>query len=392
MIHDELVKRLHEPRRFMQVIAGARQVGKTTLVRQVMESAGLPAHYASADELTLGGDRVWLEQQWEIGRLKAREGNGGALLVLDEIQKIADWSGVVKFHWDNDSNYRVPLKVVLLGSSPLLIQKGLTESLAGRFEVLMMPHWSFVEMRDAFGFSVEQYIYYGGYPGSAGLISDPLRWRRYILDSLFETTISRDILLLNRVDKPALLRQLFGLGCAYAGQILSYQKMLGQLNDAGNTTTLAHYLDLLKNAGMLMGMSKFCGDEIRKRGSSPKLLPLNTALISAQNPLTFEQARSDGDHWGRLVESAVGAHLQNSIANRDIELSYWRERNDEVDYVLRRGKSLAAIEVKSGVRKQTLPGIAAFDRQFKPSRKLLVGGQGIGLEEFLSRPAEYWVG
>jgi len=389
-IHNELLKRLKEKRRFLQVLAGPRQVGKTTVVRQVMEASKIPAHYASADEPSLR-DRTWLEQQWDIARLKAGESKSSALLVLDEIQKVAHWSSVVKLLWDADTHSGVPLKVVLLGSSPLLIQSGLTESLAGRFAVIAVPHWSFTEMREAFGWTLEQYVFYGAYPGAAGLISDPERWRRYILDSLIETTISRDILLLTRVDKPALLRRLFQLGCAYSGQILSYQKMIGQLTDAGNTTTLARYLDLLQGAGMLAGLAKYARGQVRQRGSSPKLQVLNTALMSAQDSRSLTQARHDGDHWGRLVESCIGAHLFNSSFGTNISVTYWRERSHEVDFVLQEGKTTVAIEVKSGSRRESLPGMEAFVRQFKPKRQLLVGGQGIALEEFLSKPASHWL-
>ncbi len=389
-IHDELLKRLKEKRRFLQVLAGPRQVGKTTLVRQVMETAKIPAHYASADEPTLR-DRTWLEQQWDIARLKAGENKSGALLVLDEIQKIPDWSSVVKLLWDADTHSGVHLKVVLLGSAPLLIQSGLTESLAGRFEVIAVPHWSFPEMRDAFGWNLEQYIFYGAYPGAAELIDSPERWRRYIQDSLIETTISRDILLLTRVDKPALLRRLFHLGCAYSGQILSYQKMIGQLTDAGNTVTLAHYLELLQGAGMLAGLAKYSHGQVRQRGSSPKLQVLNTALMSAQDQHSITEARQDGNYWGRIVESCIGAHLFNSSLGTDISVTYWRERNHEVDFVLQKGKTVVAIEVKSGGRRESLPGMEAFARQFKPKRQLLVGGQGIPLEDFLSQPAAYWL-
>jgi len=389
-IHNELLKRLKEKRRFVQVLAGPRQVGKTTVVRQVMEASRMPAHYASADEPTLR-DRTWLEQQWDIARLKAGEGKVGALLVLDEIQKLADWSNAVKLLWDADTHAGVPLKVVLLGSSPLLIQSGLTESLAGRFELIAVPHWSFTEMREAFGWNLEQYIFYGAYPGAAELIDEPQRWQRYILDSLIETTISRDILLLTRVDKPALLRRLFQLGCAYSAQILSYQKMIGQLTDAGNTTTLAHYLDLLQGAGMLAGLSKFARGQVRQRSSSPKLQVLNTALMSAQDGRSITQARHDGDYWGRLVESCIGQHLCNSSFGTTIDVTYWRERNHEVDFVLHHGKTTVAVEVKSGARRESLPGMEAFAREFKPKRQLLVGGQGIALEEFLSKPAAHWI-
>jgi len=389
-IHNELLKRLKEKRRFVQVLAGPRQVGKTTLIRQVMAESKIPAHYASADEPTLR-DRRWLEQQWDIARLKAGESKTGALLVLDEIQKVTDWSSLAKLLWDADTHSGLNLKVVLLGSSPLLIQSGLTESLAGRFEVIAAPHWSFTEMHKAFGWNLVQYIFYGAYPGAAGLIDDPERWRRYILDSLIETTISRDILLLTRVDKPALLRRLFQLGCAYSGQILSYQKMIGQLTDAGNTTTLAHYLELLQGAGMLAGVAKHAHGQIRQRGSSPKLQVLNTALMTAQDQRSLVEARQDGDYWGRLVESCVGAHLVNSSFGTNIGVTYWRERNHEVDFVLQQGKTTVAIEVKSGARREALPGMEAFAKLFKPKRQLLVGGQGIPLEEFLSKPAAHWL-
>ena len=233
----------------------------------------------------------WIAQQWETARLAA--GPHGAILVLDEVQKAVGWSESVKRLWDEDTRAKRPIKVVLLGSAPLLVQQGLTESLAGRFEVLRLPHWSLAEMRTAFDFSVDQYVYFGGYPGAAPLAGEPDRWRRYILDALVETTIARDVLLLTRVDKPALLRRLFELGCRYSGQVLSYTKMLGQLHDAGNTTTLAHYLELLGGAGLLTGLAKFSGRAVRQKGSSPKLQVLNTALMSAQSGLSFEEARAD---------------------------------------------------------------------------------------------------
>lgn len=392
-IYHTLVSRLREPRRFLQVLAGPRQTGKTTLARQAMEALDLPAHYASADAPTLR-ERVWIEQQWDLGRLLALEArkSRGALLVLDEIQKVSGWSAVVKRLWDEDTARNLPLKVVLLGSSPLLMQKGLSESLAGRFETLPVTHWSYSEMKAAFGWSAEECIYFGGYPGAATLINNPARWLRYIIDSLIETTISRDILLMARVDKPALLRRLFQLGCDYSAQVLSYQKMLGQLQEAGNTTTLAHYLDLLSGAGMVTGLPKFAGQRVRQRGSSPKLLVMNTALMSASSPWSFRRARREADFWGRLVESAVGAHLLNSAAGTKIEIFYWRERSLEVDFVLRLGRTVVAIEVKSGRRRESLPGMEAFCKTFRPTRRLLVGKEGIPIEEFLSRPTTDWIG
>lgn len=384
----ELARRLAEPRRFIHVLAGARQVGKTTLVQQVIQRLEVPVRYASGDEPTLRGPE-WIAQQWEATRMTA--GTGEAVLVLDEVQKAVGWSESVKRLWDEDTRAKRPLKVVLLGSAPLLVQQGLTESLAGRFEVLRLPHWSFGEMAAAFSFTVDEYVYFGGYPGAAPLAPDNERWRRYVLDALVETTIARDVLLLTRVDKPTLLRRLFELGAGYSGQVLSYTKMLGQLLDAGNTTTLAHYLDLLEAAGLLRGLPKFAGRAVRQRASSPKLQVLNTALMSVHSRLSFEDARADRMLWGRLVESTVGAHLANAAATGHCELYYWRERNQEVDFVVRSGRTLTAIEVKSGRSRDAASGLAAFTKAYRSARPLLVGGDGVPLEEFLSAPATRWL-
>ena len=374
------------------MLAGSRQVGKTTLAGQAARLSGLPTRHASADEPTLRDDQ-WIQQQWEAARNLADEADTeGALLVLDEVQKVTGWSEAVKHLWDVDTRAGRPLKVVLLGSAPLLVARGLGDSLAGRFEMLRLPHWSFAEMREAFGWSLEQYLFYGGYPGAAPLIRQPGRWTRYIRDSLIEPIISRDVLLLSRVDKPALLRRVLDLGCAYSGQILSFTKMLGQLQDAGNTTTLAHYLDLLSGAGLVTGLQKYAGGVARRRASSPKLQVLNTALMTAQAGITLAQARADRTFWGRLVESAAGAHLANAAATDDCDVHYWRDRNREVDFVVRAGRTLVAIEVKSGRAPETLPGMAAFSEAFQPARKLLVGGDGIDLGTFLSTPVERWLG
>ncbi|MBI3193694.1 MAG: ATP-binding protein [Ignavibacteriae bacterium] len=380
--------RLSEKRRFIQVLSGPRQCGKTTLTRQVIESLKCPAHYASADDPS-PHNKIWIEQQWEIARMKAKD--IGSILVLDEIQKVHSWSETVKKLWDEDSAKKNPLKILLLGSAPLLIQKGLTESLAGRFEIIPLTHWSFKEMHDAFGWTLEEYIYFGGYPGTADLINDHSRWANYVRDALIETTISRDILLLTRVDKPALLRQLFHLGCAYSGQILSYQKMLGQLHDAGNTTTLAHYLQLLHASGMLTGLQKVTTSPIRQRASSPKLQVLNTALISAQFYNSLEDLMRQRNIWGRLVESSVGAHLVNCTVGTKIQVSYWREGTSEVDFVLVDGKKFTAIEVKSGAEKGVIQGMMAFAKLFPHSKKLLVGGDGIHVQEFLETPLQEWL-
>lgn len=381
-----ILSRLRSPRRFIQVLAGPRQSGKTTLATQALKALEMTSHYASADEPSLK-DNAWVEAQWDIARIRSSAGRRrSTLLVLDEVQKIPGWSEVVKRLWDEDSRARRRVKVLLLGSSPLMMQSGLTESLAGRFELIPVPHWSFAEMRDGFGWDLNRFLYFGGYPGAAALVRQQQRWRRYIVDSLIETALSRDILLLTRVDKPALLRQLFQLGCDFSGQILSYNKMLGQLQDAGNTTTLAHYLKLLAGAGLIAGISKFGKRAVRRRSSSPKLQVLNTALMTATSSLGFAAARKDREFWGRLVESAVGAHLLNSVTGTSTEIFYWRERGLEVDFVVRRGKTVVALEVKSGRRPAARRGLEAFSQAFKPTRKLLVGADGIPLEEFLSTP------
>ncbi len=382
---EVLLDRLREPRRYIQVIAGARQVGKTTLALQAADRVEIPHAYASADQPSLRGVD-WIEQQWTRARLLARDHTRGAVLILDEVQKIPEWSESVKGLWDKDTREGLPLQVVLLGSAPLLVQRGLTESLAGRFELLRLPHWSLSEMRAAFGVTLEEYLYHGGYPGAAPLMGDVDRWGAYVRDSLIETTISRDVLLLTRIDKPALLRRLFDLGCRYSGQILSYNKMLGQLHDAGNTTTLAHYLDLLAGAGLLVGLQKYSGSTPRQRASSPKLQVLNNALMTATSELGPEDAAADPSFRGRLVESAIGAHLVNGGSAGAFDVFYWLDRGKEVDFVVRRRDQLTAIEVKSGRSRDARSGLSSFGERYGPVRKLLVGGDGIDVEDFLSRP------
>jgi len=404
---QSLLARIQESRRHMQVVVGPRQVGKTTLVQWALRSSGLPTHYASADEpgsLSEG----WLRQQWEIGRTQAGGAGGtsrgvrkaaaqsrrhvakGAVLAIDEIQKLPNWSEQVKRLWDEDTSARRSLRVILLGSSPLLLQKGLTESLAGRFEALRVTHWSFEEMRRAFRFDLDKFLVFGGYPGAAPLVRDQARWAAYVRDSLVDTTINLDVLQLARIDKPALLRRVFEFTCSHSGQQLSYQKMLGQLQDAGNTVTLAHYLRLLEAAGMVCGIEKFSGDLIRQRGSSPKFQVFNTALTSALVGDEPRKLLASPEVRGRLVESAVGAHLVNAAAVGKCRVFYWRERNLEVDFVVERAGQVIAIEVKSGRRRDGLPGVGAFLKSYPKARPLLVAADGIAIDEFLLKPVEEW--
>lgn len=379
----DILERLVETRKFIQVLAGPRQSGKTTLIQQVMNEIKIPSYYVTTDAIGASSS-VWIEQQWEIARLKLKKEamSKDFLFIIDEIQKIPNWTETIKRLWDEDTISNIPLKLVLLGSSPLLIQKGMTETLAGRFELIRIPHWSFSEMRDAFDYSLNQFFYFGGYPGAAPLIKDEQRWKNYVKDSLIETTVSRDIFMMNRVDKPILLKRLFEFGCQYSGQILSFNKILGQLQDAGNTTTLAHYLELLTAAGMLTGLQKYSSGRIKQRSSSPKFQVLNTALISAQSGESFENARLNFEFWGHLVESAVGAQLINESINTGLEIFYWRERNKEVDFVLKKDDRIIALEIKTGKKEATLPGIDEFSKKYDTYKKYLIGRGGLELEDF----------
>ena len=406
---ETLVRRLSEPPERIVAIFGPRQTGKTTAARQALASIPHEHRYEAIDELKSMeapgpfeevGDVAalpsaerstgWLQYAWERSRRAAWASSRGFVLVLDEIQKISGWSNAVKGLWDADRRSNCPLHVVMLGSAPLLMQAGLNESLAGRFEPIRVTHWSYSEMSEAFGYSLDEYIYFGGYPGAAGRIHDPDRWITYIRESLVEPNIERDVLSMTRVDKPALLRRLFDLGALYSGQELSYNKMLGPLQDAGNTTTLTRYLKLLSDAGLLTGLSKHTQRPASAKSSTPKLNVLNTALMAVASGYTFEEARADRSYWGRTVESAVGAHLVNTASPSTV-VKYWRDGPHEVDFVLVRGPNTVGIEVKSGTAPMALAGLSEFARRFNPRDTLVAGESGVPLHEFLSRPADHWI-
>ena len=410
-----LLHRLGEEPQRLTIVIGPRQTGKTTLVHQVLGRLDGPSRYVSVDEpdsvlvpavpdpggprpgvvepqstrRDRQGDVRWLVRQWERARLAAEGSERGMVLAIDEIQKIPNWSEAVKGLWDADRRHARPLHVILLCSAPLLMPKGQGESLAGRYETIRLMHWSFAEMSAAFGFDLQRYVYFGGYPGSAPLVPEQSRWRAYIAEALVEPGIERDILARQRVDKPALLKRLFQVGAEYSGQILSYNKMLGELQDAGNTTTLARYMDLLSVAGLIAGLPKYTAGAYRRRASSPRLNVLNTALMAAASGYTFEEARADRSHWGRLVESAVGAHLINT-GTPEHRLYYWRENRLEVDFVLTRGRRLVAVEVKSGARRPRTRGLEQFAERYDVRAALVVGAGGVPLSEFLSAPAGAW--
>ena len=383
-----ILERIREERGFLQVVAGPRQVGKTHALRQALREYEGSSRYVLAEALG-ASTREWLESEWNQARLAARR-TGSHLLAIDEIQKVDGWSETVKRLWDEDTFDGTPLKVILLGSSRLLIRKGLADSLAGRFELIQAGHWTYAEMRDAFGFSLDDYILFGSYPGTAALRRNEARWRAYVRDSIAEPSISRDILQLERIAKPALLRQMFLLACRYSARILSYQKMLGQLQDAGNATTLAHYLRLLGEAGLVQGLEKHCAEAVRSKASSPKLAVCNNALLTAFSPQPLKMLRATPDLWGRLVESAAGAHLL-ATAGEGIGISYWNDGAREVDYIVSDGERMAAFEIKTA-RADKVPGLHAFKRIHPGARCYLVGGQGMDLETFFTTPAADFLG
>jgi hypothetical protein len=382
-VYQVIKSRLEEPRKFIQVVMGPRQVGKSTVVKQVLQEFPLPYLQYSADSVPATSG-AWISDCWAAARsLKESKGYDCLLLVIDEVQKINNWSEAVKKEWDDDTFHDRNIKLLLLGSSRVMLEKGLSESLGGRFEEIRMTHWSYAEMRDCFGFTLDQYVYYGGYPGAAELIYDPDRWEQYLQSAIIDTTINKDILINTPINKPALLRQTFELGASYSGEILALNKMLGSLQDAGNTVTLAGYINLLDEGGVLCGLQKYSVDFARRRASIPKFQVYNNALKTIFNPHTFEQALMNRRVWGRLFESGIGAWLVSQAFVHRFKVFYWRDRNDEVDFILRKKGAVIAIEVKSNAEKST-SGLDKFRQMFKPKTAFVVGDGGINAEDFLT--------
>lgn len=379
----EIQNRINEPRGKMQVIVGPRQVGKSTLIGQVLEECKVPFDSYSADDV-VGVTANWLAEVWETQRMKmVARGESKRLVVIDEVQKIQNWSETVKAEWDRDTREKRELVVILLGSSRMLIEKGLTESLAGRFELIRLSHWTYTEMKDCFGWTLPQYVYYGGYPGAAQYINDEMRWRNYVKDSLVESSIAKDVLMDTKIMKPLLLRQLFEIGSSYSGELLSLTKVAAQLQDVGNVTTLAGYLYLLDECGLLCGLQKYAEDDARKYNSVPKFQVYNNALRNVYADEDYSDVIENPKSWGRYVESAIGAYLVSQAQIYDYKVYYWREKGDEVDFVLARRRKKVAIEVKSG-RRTSNAGLLKFTEAYKPYRALVVGSGGLSFEEFLS--------
>uniref|UniRef100_A0A832CXD8 ATP-binding protein n=1 Tax=Ignavibacterium album TaxID=591197 RepID=A0A832CXD8_9BACT len=374
--------RLAERKNLIQVITGPRQVGKTTLAIQLTKKINVPFHFVSADAVP-SSNTIWIQQQWDFVRTKLKtSGSNTYLLIIDEVQKINNWSELIKKEWDKDRRNSLNIRVILLGSSTLLISKGLSESLMGRFELIQLPHWSYSEMSDAFGFTANDFVYFGSYPGSAHLISDESRWKDYIRNSIIEPTISKDILQLTNIQKPALLKNLFELGCIFSGEVLSYTKILGQLTDAGNTTTLAQYQKLLDEVWLLSGLQKFSGSKIKSRSSSPKWMVYNTSLSSVYEDLNFKSIKNDQVKWGRKVEQTIGAHLINSARVNNFNVYYWRDVNEEVDFVIQKNNKIIPIEVKIG-RVKSHKGLIVFSKKFNIKKSVLVSDEAFKWEDLL---------
>ena len=378
---------MNEPRKFIQVLAGPRQVGKSTLIDQVLAECQIPHYLYNADGVD-ENDTDWIRRIWESTRtLMDTRQQTEAVLVIDEIHKIKRWSEIVKREWDADTRGKRQLKLFILGSSRLMLRKGLTESLAGRFELIRLGHWTLQEMEDAFGWTLDEWIYYGGYPGSASLIKDMRRWKKYIKESLVAPAIEKDIILTSNIYKPALMKQLFELGCTYSAELLSLTKALGQLQDAGNVTTLSSYLEILNQCNLLAGLQKYANDEARRYQSVPKYQVYNNALLTAYKGTSYEKDRIDPQIWGRWVESAVGAYLLGGAEEGSYNVYYWRERSNEVDFIIVRQGEVIALEVKSG-RRGMNSGLPKFCELFQPKHALVIGTDGIPFDDFFRMKIE----
>ncbi|MCQ2310673.1 MAG: AAA family ATPase [Paludibacteraceae bacterium] len=375
--------RLAEPRMFIQVIAGPRQVGKTTLVSQLVTKLTVPYTNISADGV-LPDNAEWIGDQWNVVRKTMDlQHQTEHILIIDEVQLLNRWSDIVKREWDADTRDKRNIKLVLLGSSRLLLKDGLNESLAGRFELIHVPHWDFQEMRNAFDLSLEQFIYFGSYPGAVKLMKEEQRWRHYIRQSIVNPAIEKDVLMTKRILKPALLRQVFDISANHSGELLALNKIVGQLQDAGNTSTVANYIQVLGEAELITGLHIYAPDVARQYQSIPKFQVYNAALQACYYLSSFETTYMDSTRWGRRVESAVGVHLVNCAVEGDYNVMYWRERNDEVDFVITNGNKVLGIEVKSGHRSAG-NGLRAFAKRFPKAQTLVVGTGGMPLDLFMS--------
>ena len=385
-----LMGRLAEPPRLIQIVAGPRQVGKTTALAQAVRAfrgRGFASVSVSADALA-APPRDWISEQWARANRIAKSGRP-VILAFDELQKIPGWSETVKLEFDRNQRRRrgARPRVVLTGSSALMVEKGLTESLAGRFELIRFPHWNLDEEMRAFRRRPDDFLGLGGYPRLAEFKSDFPRFLQYVRDAVIEPVLSRDILLLHPVDKPALLRRLFEFACHHPAEIVSLQKMLGQLTDRGNVTVISHYLDLLAKAFLVTPLQKFSREILRVRPSSPKLIVMAQALIAAVQNKTPAELAVDRERLGRWAENAVGAHLIRS----GLDVFYWRDRDREIDFIAGKGSDLMAIEVTSGERGHSAAAVERLAGNLGIHRFLLVGPGGVDIPRFLRTPPDRWL-
>jgi predicted AAA+ superfamily ATPase len=352
----QLEQRISAGQPLMQVLVGPRQVGKTTGVKQLLSRYSGAVHYANADDI-LNADRTWLMEQWQTALLQGKK----TLLVIDEIQKVPNWSETVKSLWDKSPQ---ALRVILLGSSSQQLQKGLTESLAGRFELIRTYQWNYAELRSAFKYDLNRYLTYGGYPGAVAYEADFDRWYSYLKDSIIEAVVGKDILLNRKVGNPALFRQAFEILCRYPAQEMSYTKLLGQLQDRGNTDLVKYYIELYSGAFLIHPLSKYSAKSYLTRGSSPKMLISCPALFTMHEG---PQVLSETQKKGRIFENAVGIRLLQLPG----DLYYWREKQKEVDFVYKYQGQLFAVEVKSG-RNKLLAGLHTFLAQYPKAHPVIV--------------------
>ncbi|PIR24996.1 MAG: hypothetical protein COX62_05900 [Deltaproteobacteria bacterium CG_4_10_14_0_2_um_filter_43_8] len=351
-----LHERLLEKKPKIQVILGPRQVGKTTGLLQCLKKLKQPQHYISADDV-LSASSSWILEQWQAAQSKGTN----TILAIDEIQKIPQWSETIKKLWDEQTHQKKnSLKIILMGSSSLQMQKGLTESLTGRFELIHVPHWNYYESNQIHKMNLQDYLKYGGYPGSYDYLKNKERWKTFLKDSIIETVIGKDILMFSQVRSPALFRQAFEILCFYPAREISYNKLLGQLQEKGNVELVKHYIELYAGAYLIKTLEKYSNKAVLRKGSSPKILPLCPALVQFARPEESEQT-------GRLFELAVGLECKRFPG----KLFYWRQGNNEVDYIYQEEGKLFAIEVKSG-RKKTHSGLDAFAKQFKKVHPLII--------------------
>lgn len=366
----ELRISLEQPRPLIQVVLGPRQVGKTTTVLKFLKDHHQEGdyHYCSSDSL-LAPDETWILEQHQ----KAIETNPSGLLVIDEIQNVPHWAKIIKRLWDDQKINDQNLKMILLGSSSLKIQTGLTESLAGRYEVHIAHHWNFCESQEAYNLDLEDFIVFGGYPESYRFIENVEKWSSYIKMSVVDAVIGKDILTQAKVKSPALFKQCFEILSSYPAQEISYTKLLGQLQGKGHVDQIKYYIDLFEGAFLIKALSKYSSKETLKRSSSPKILPLCQAFFGAKK---FGELSSE--EKGRAFEVAVGSMLNRLPGN----LFYWREGNHEVDFVLEQGKSLYTIEVKSGKKRNT-SGLLKFKSKFPQAKSCFITLEN--LESFSSQ-------